>query len=241
MPWSVLIPVKSARVYEEIVRQIKTLIIENKIKPGERLLSERELAEKFRVSRTSVRDALRTLESLNIIEIKQGGGAFVRDISIKTLIDPLVNFILSKREAIAELFEARRVIEPGIAYLAAQRASEEEIKEMDKILLEQENQVRAGRTGVEMDNAFHDAIAAASHNKAIMRIVHLLMDLLTESREETLQIHGRAELSAKAHRKIFKALENKNPEEARNAMERHILEIEKLVLKEDVLRSKRKK
>lgn len=235
MPWSVIEPVKSARIYEEIVRQIKALIIENKIKIGERLPAERELAEKFRVSRTSVREALKTLESLNMVEIKQGGGTYVKEVSIENLIEPLVNFILTRREAVAELFEARRVIEPGIAYLAAQRATEPEIEGMSKILEKQAMEIKSGRTGVQMDNDFHDAIAAASHNKAIVRIVHLLMDLLTQSREEALQIKGRPRFSYKAHLAILKWIREKNPEKAKEAMERHIREIEELVMKDDVI------
>ena len=178
-------PVKSTRIYEEIVRQVKQLIAEGRLKSGDRLPPERDLAEKFRVSRTSVREALRALQSRGLIEIRAGEGAFVRDVSVETLIEPLALVILPHREAVGELFEARRLLEPAIAALAARRATREEIPEMERILEDQAKEVAAGRTGMVQDAALHAAIANSAHNRAITRIVNALMDLLTQSREES--------------------------------------------------------
>src|SRR3989475_9716028 len=114
-------PIKSTRIYEEIVRQVKQLIAEGRLKTGDRLPPERELAEKFVVSRTSVREALRALESLGFIEIRAGEGTFVREMSVDELVGPLALVLTSQREAIGELFEARRGLEPAIAALAAGR------------------------------------------------------------------------------------------------------------------------
>src|ERR1051326_6004333 len=116
-------PIKSTRIYEEIVRQIKTMISEGRLKSGDQLPPERDLAEKFVVSRTSVRAALRALESLGLIEIRPGEGTFVREVSVESLIEPLALVMLSQREAIGELFEARRLLEPSIAAFAALRAT----------------------------------------------------------------------------------------------------------------------
>ncbi|MEK8035520.1 MAG: GntR family transcriptional regulator [candidate division NC10 bacterium] len=142
--WPGVEPIKSARIYEEIVRQVKQLIAEGKLKSGDRLPPERDLAEKFVVSRTSVREALRALESRGLIEIRAGDGAFVRDISVETLIEPLALVILPHREAVGELFEARRLLEPAIATLAARRATPEEIAEMERILEAQGKEVAEG-------------------------------------------------------------------------------------------------
>ena len=116
-------PVKSTRIYEEIVRQIKAMIAEGRLKSGDQLPPERDLAEKFLVSRTSVREALRALESLGLIEIRPGEGTFVREVSVESLIQPLALVMASQREAMSELFEARRLLEPLIAGLAATRAT----------------------------------------------------------------------------------------------------------------------
>ena len=160
-------PVRSTRIYEEIVRQVKLLIADGKLKSGDRLPPERELAEKFVVSRTSVREALRALESRGLVEIRAGEGAFIRDISLETLIEPLALVILPHREAVGELFEARRMLEPAIAALAARRATPEEIAEMQRILDDQAREVSQGRTGLAQDAAFHAALAQSAHNRAI--------------------------------------------------------------------------
>ena len=96
------------------------------------------------VSRTSVREALRALQSRGLIEIRAGEGAFIRDVSVETLIEPLALVILPHREAVGELFEARRLLEPAIAALAARRATREEIAEMERILEDQAKEVAAG-------------------------------------------------------------------------------------------------
>ena len=123
-------PIKSTRIYEEIVRQVKALIAEGRLKSGDQLPPERDLAAQFKVSRTSVREALRTLESLGLIEIRPGEGTFVREVSVESLIEPLAHVILSQREAVGELFEARRLLEPALAGLAARRATQDDLHEM---------------------------------------------------------------------------------------------------------------
>jgi GntR family transcriptional regulator, transcriptional repressor for pyruvate dehydrogenase complex len=223
-------PIKSTRIYEEIVRQVKQLIAEGRLKTGDRLPPERELAEKFVVSRTSVREALRALESLGLIESRPGEGTFVRQVSVDALVGPLALMMTSQREAIGELFEARRVLEPAIAALAASRATPEEVQEMERILESQAREVAAGRTGLAEDAAFHTAIGAAAHNHAITRIVHAIMDLLTQSREESLNTPGRPTRSHQDHRRILQAIARRNPSAARQAMLDHLVAVEGLVL-----------
>ncbi len=223
-------PIKSTRIYEEIVRQIKTMIAEGRLKSGDQLPPERDLAEKFVVSRTSVREALRALESLGLVEIRAGEGTFVRGVSVEALIEPLALVLTTQREAIGELFEARRLIEPAIAALAAGRATPDEIQEMERILEDQAREVTAGRTGVAQDARFHAAIAAAAHNQAISRIVNAIMDLLTQSREESLSTPGRPERSHQNHRRILDAIARHDAAAAERAMRDHIGAVEALVL-----------
>src|SRR5205807_8261983 len=150
-------PIKSTRIYQEIVRQVKAMIAEGRLKSGDRLPPERDLAEKFVVSRSSVREALRALESLGLVEIRAGEGTFVREVSVESLIEPLALMMVSQRGALAELFEARRLLEPGIAALAASRATLEEVSEMERILEEQSKEIAECRTGLVQDAAFHAA------------------------------------------------------------------------------------
>jgi GntR family transcriptional regulator, transcriptional repressor for pyruvate dehydrogenase complex len=225
-----LAPIKSTRIYEEIVRQVKAMIAEGRLKGGDRLPPERDLAEKFVVSRTSVREALRALESLGLVEIRPGEGTFIRQMSVDALIEPLALLMVSQREATGELFEARRLLEPSLAALAASRATPEEIQEMERLLEEQAKEIVAGRTGLALDAQFHAAIGAASHNRAITRIAHAIIDLLAQSREDSLNTPGRPTRSHEDHRRVLAAIAARDPEGARRAMLEHIEAVEALVV-----------
>lgn len=222
-------PVKSTRIYEEIVRQVKAMIAEGRLKSGDQLPPERDLAEKFVVSRTSVREALRALETLGLLEIRPGEGTFVRATSVDALVEPLALAMASQREAIAELFETRRILEPAIAALAAERATPDDVRDMDRILAAQAGEVAAGGTGVEQDARFHAAIATAAHNRTITLVVNRIMDVLTQSREDSLSISGRPERSHHDHRRILAAITSRDPEAARSAMLDHLVAVERLV------------
>ena len=150
--------------------------------------------------------------------------------SVDALVGPLALMMTSQREAIGELFEARRVLEPAIAALAASRATPDEVQDMERILESQAREVAAGRTGIAEDAAFHTAIGAAAHNRAITRIVHAIMDLLTQSREESLNTPGRPTRSHQDHRRILQAIAKRNPSAARQAMADHLVAVEALVL-----------
>jgi GntR family transcriptional repressor for pyruvate dehydrogenase complex len=148
---------------------------------------------------------------------------------VETLIEPLALVILPHREAVGELFEARRLLEPAIAALAARRATRDELGEMERILDEQAKEVAQGRTGVVQDSALHAAIANSAHNRAITRIVNALMDLLTQSREESLHTPGRPTRSHEDHRRILEAIKRRDEVAAHRAMLDHLIAVESLV------------
>ena len=222
--------IKKTRIYEEVVSQVHELIKQGRFKAGDQLPSERELAETFKVSRTSVREALRALETQGLIISRTGTGNFVAYLPIERLVAPLAKLLIEEKAALAEVFELRKLIEPQIAILAAERATPRDVERMKHLLEKQREQVQSGATGVEADSEFHFAIGQATQNHAIEKLVSGLLDVLSHSREESLQTSGRREASIDSHRAIIIAIENHDQDAAREAMTRHIEQVEKNVL-----------
>ncbi|OGQ81884.1 MAG: hypothetical protein A3F90_11640 [Deltaproteobacteria bacterium RIFCSPLOWO2_12_FULL_60_19] len=222
--------IKKTRIYEEVVSQIHELIREGKFKAGDQLPSERELAETFKVSRTSVREALRALEAQGLMVSRTGAGNFVADLPIESLVAPLAAMLIEEKGALADIFEMRKLIEPEIAALAAERATKRDIERMKRILDKQREAVSRGETGVEADAELHFAIGRATQNQALEKLVSGLMDILSHSREESLQTKDRRKASIESHRKILSAIEEHNTTKARQAMLLHIEQVEENVL-----------
>ncbi len=221
--------VKRTRVYQEIVAQIKALIAQGRIQPGDRLPPERELADLFKASRNSVRDALRVLEQMGLIESRQGDGNYVRALSPEALTEPLASLLLQSREQMRELWEVRRIFEPAVAEYAAQRAAPEELEELEAILDEQEVQIARGSTALEQDTAFHYRLAEAARNPLMLRVTDTMMSLLRASRERSLQQGDRPRHSLAGHRRILEALRAGDPGGARATMLQHLREVESRV------------
>jgi GntR family transcriptional repressor for pyruvate dehydrogenase complex len=219
-------PIKKAKVYEEIVTKIKDMVEKGRFKSGDQLPVERELAEVFRVSRSSVREALRSLETQGFIESRQGDGTYIASQPVESLVRPLASVILTEKDDQMELFEMRRMIEPDLAYLAAERATEEEIAMMEKVLALQEEQIARGEFGTDVDRNFHYIMVRAAKNKAILRITDNIIDLLAESREQYLQVDGRPQKSILRHREVLDAIRARDPERAEKCMLEHLVDIE---------------
>jgi GntR family transcriptional repressor for pyruvate dehydrogenase complex len=219
-------PIKKAKVYEEIVTKIKDMVEKGRFKSGDQLPVERELAEVLRVSRSSVREALRSLETQGFIESRQGDGTYIASQPVESLVRPLASVILTEKDDQMELFEMRRMIEPDLAYLAAERATEEEIAMMEKVLALQEEQIARGEFGTDVDRNFHYIMVRAAKNKAILRITDNIIDLLAESREQYLQVDGRPQKSILRHREVLDAIRARDPERAEKCMLEHLVDIE---------------
>jgi GntR family transcriptional regulator, transcriptional repressor for pyruvate dehydrogenase complex len=222
--------VSRARLYEAVAAQIQSLISEGKLKPGDRLPPERELAERFQVSRSSVRDAIRSLEVMGLVKSRQGEGTVVLDITADSLIVPLSSGLLHNAKLVHELLEARIMLEPPIAAWAAVNATDEEIAHLEDVLRRQHERMVRQKTTVEEDSEFHYTIAVAARNAVVRRVVDILMDLLTESRGRSLQVPGRLERSYAGHRRVLRALKRRDAPGAYLAMQKHLKQIEDLVL-----------
>jgi GntR family transcriptional regulator, transcriptional repressor for pyruvate dehydrogenase complex len=231
IPQVPLEPVKRSRIYEHIVEQIHALIREGRWAPGDQIPPERELAERFRVSRTSVREALRALEMQGVIDSRQGGGTFVRTADIETLVGPLAAAILRGRRELAEVLEVRELIEPGIARLAATRASAEHVAELENLLERQRECIAAGRAFVEEDTAFHYTLARAADNHILLRLHNVILDVLRESRQSYLHVPDRPQMSLRGHEAMLAAVKARDADAAYRASLAHITEVRDGILK----------
>jgi GntR family transcriptional repressor for pyruvate dehydrogenase complex len=223
-------PIKKTRIYEKIVDEIKELITQGSLKWGDQLPTERELSETFKVSRTCVREAFRILEFQGFLESRPGNGTYVANNAIDSLVQPLASFILKEKDYQIELFEMRRLLESQLAYLAAERATPENMAKMEKILKRQEEQIANGETGLDSDSDFHHALAEAANNRILLHIINTTIEFLAESRESYLLGEERAKKSLAHHKNILNAIKKGDGELAAKAMREHIEAVEKTLV-----------
>jgi len=222
-------PVKKTRIHEEIVSKIRDMIEGGKLKTGDQLPTERELAEAFKVSRPSVREALRALESQGFLVSRQGDGTYVSQQPIELIIEPFASVITKEKYDQQELFEMRRLIEPQLAFLAAERATPEEIAEMEKLVAIQEDELDGVYSGLNPDQTLHDVLTRSSKNKILISIMENLMDSLTESRDKYLQVEDREQRSLARHKDILDAIKLRDSELAARIMREHLEETEAIL------------
>jgi GntR family transcriptional repressor for pyruvate dehydrogenase complex len=224
-------PIKKTRVSEEVFRQLSEMIRDGYFQPGDPLPNERALSEQFQVSRASVREALRTLQTMGLIESHVGvsGGNFVKQVNVRTLLSPFADFLDNERQTLQEIMEFRLVLETEISRIAASRRNSEDLDRIRESLDAMRDNVEEGGIGLEEDNVFHEDIARATHNEVFVHMLTMARTLLSKSRETTLSIKGVPQTGIRHHTRIFKALEEGNPDKAAEAMHQHLLEAQKNV------------
>jgi len=218
-------PVVKPRLHDQISEQINKLIAEGFLKAGDRLPSERELAERFKVSRNSVRDALRTLEAKGLVEIRQGDGTYIRETNAAELYQAMIDILAMKKETIREIMQVRKILEPGVAYYAAQNATPDELKALEEILEKQEAKAAIDDPGVEEDSRFHYLIAQMTGNGFLVSLLQLINESIRDTRDIVLRYPDTRSATRVGHRRILDALASGNPDRARAAMLAHIEEV----------------
>ena len=221
--------VRKTRVSEEIINQIRDLITSGQLKVGDRLPAEREFAKILQVGRSTVREAIRALESLGILQARPGEGTFLVANPGEQKPDAITANAFKSWENQRKLFEVRLVIEPDLAALAARRASSSQIVKMRETLQDQEASVKHGEINIKADTTFHFLLAEAAQNEILLRIMDSLMSLLHETREASLHTGNRSVSSLKQHKAILRAIEAHDPAAAERRMREHIKGMEKLV------------
>jgi GntR family transcriptional repressor for pyruvate dehydrogenase complex len=222
--------VEKKRAYEDVVAQIRAFIKDGRLKQGDQLPTERDLSVTFKVSRATIREAIRTLESMKLVQSRQGAGTYVLTSNEENLIQPLAAALFHEKDNIYDIFYVRKIIEPHVAELAANNATPEEINRLAAIIIEHEESVVHGKSGVKFDTAFHGLLGRMSKNSVLERLLSALNDLLEQTRDEYLQDDERAKKSILGHHKVFTAVKNRDCSAALRAMYRHLKEVETIVM-----------
>ncbi len=222
-------PAKQNRIFEDVVEQIQNAILSGQVKPGETLPSERDLRDVFRVSRGTIREALRVLEQKGLIEIKLGvgGGAVVRDVPTDKLGETLALLIRSRKISLEHLAEFRKGVEGDITALAAQRATDRDIQNLEHILKKAREYCDKGtefvRQFLEVDMKFHLTLSQISGNPVYETVERIVQGNIIPYYETFLDMGGgKLRENYDDLHKIVKAIKQKHPEEARAIAREHV-------------------
>ena len=221
--------VRRTKASREIVAQIREMVAGGHLKAGDRLPPERELSQLFGVGRSTLREAVRVLESLGHVEVRAGEGTFLAEGDAAITQGNLPTELFSKWSTQLNLFELRTVLEPGLAGLAARRATSDNLTKMHEVLVAQAAQVRQGESGTDEDATFHELIAEATRNPALVHLMKHLAKSLRETRDPSLQRDGRPARSLRENRAILAAIEARNPTLAARRMQAHIRSLERVL------------
>lgn len=231
-----LTSIPRVRLYEAIIRTLERLITEGHYRPGDRLPSEREMARAFKVSRTAVREAMSVLESAGLVDVRPGLGIFVREGTESAFRRRMATMLLSERNSLLDLLEVRSILEAEGASMAAIAASPEDLEEIRAAYEALSRAVAEGRLGTEEDYAFHYAVAKASGNMVLVKVMNAIADVyqdgLARRRSRALEVPGRPAKVLMEHRRIVEAIERRDPDGARRAMKQHVGAVRARLLEE---------
>ena len=218
--------VKTSRLFEQIVQQVEDSILSGQLKPGDQLPAERDLAQRFGVSRTAVREAVKTLREKGLVEAYSGRGTFVTNgtsQAIRQSLDLMIR--INQQEGSAHLAELRQVVEPEIAALAAERIEEQLLSTMRDAVAIMDRSLQDPEAYVEADLDFHLALAEAVGNPLILSLLDSIVGLLREQRSRIFGMDGGPERGQYHHKRILAAVEKHDSEKARDAMRAHLKQV----------------
>ncbi|WP_069815152.1 FadR/GntR family transcriptional regulator [Streptomyces sp. TP-A0874] len=222
-------PMGRTRLYEQVLERLRAYVAEGELRTGDRLPTERELAARLGVSRSSVKQAVVVLEAQGLVEVRHGGGTYLlRD----TLAAEPVHQLLERRRRLPDVLEAREALETKLAELAAERRTEGDLRGLREALALMEREIAEGGHGAEGDRRFHAAVTAAAHSSLLAEFMRSISEQITESRHESLRQSGRPKRSLAQHQGILDAIEAQQPKAAAAAMRRHVRTVAKVRLLE---------
>jgi GntR family transcriptional repressor for pyruvate dehydrogenase complex len=226
--------IKSNKVSQHIIDQVRRAIFDGRLKPGDKLPSERELTEKFKVSKATLREALRSLEVLGFLEIRKGvsGGAFVTEVDMTKARDSFTNFLLFKNLSLKDLSEVRLLLEPYIAEKATLSITQKDLSRLEELIQESERAIKndIAFESREDEIEFHRIIASVTGNPILMFILDFVENLLIDTKAILKPGKDFSTKVLRAHKRIYKGLLERNLKKVHQEMVRHIREVEKDLL-----------
>ncbi len=220
------VPVQSTKVFEHIVAQIEQQILLGHLRSGDRLPTERELAEQFHASRTAVREAMKTLAQQGLVEMRPGRGTIVIDGTSRALSDSLGRLLrVNQLESERSLVEVREIFEPEIAALAAERATAEDIAQLRLAVATMETHLDEADAFISADTQFHQILARATQNALMLTLMDPIMSQLIEQRKHIFGVEGGPHRGQQHHKLILDAIVRHDPAAARLAMRAHLRQV----------------
>lgn len=217
---------------DEVAEQVISSIIRKEYQPGDRLPSEMQLSKLLGVSRLTVREALKQLHKMGLLEIKQGEGTFIRQVNEESYLKSLIPLLILDENSLHHLIEARFCIEMTTAALCAEHGNTREMKALKDTLKEMDVRIERGdlKGYQQLDVEFHVLIAAASKNRVLYRILQIIQDILSIQVEKVIFSLEASRISVKRHYQLLKAFEEKDGEGAREIMRNHLEDARNLLL-----------
>jgi GntR family transcriptional repressor for pyruvate dehydrogenase complex len=221
-------PIQSVRVFEQVAEQIEKRILDGELRSGDRLPTERELAEQFQVSRTAVREAMKILAQKGLVDMRPGRGTIVIDGAREAMqhsIGLVMKLKLGEVGGSDNLVEVRELLEVEIAGLAAARATGKEIAAMREAVKVMDESLSNADAYIAADNCFHEALAQATQNTLIFMLINSIVNLLSEQRKQIFEVAGGPERGQTHHKRILESVVRRDPEAARAAMRSHLRQV----------------
>ena len=208
--------------YEEIAAHMIERIHAGELRPGDRLPPERALAEEYGVSRTAIREALRSMEMMGMVESRVGEGTHIKAPSLSNIVDPFSIVMAQNARLGGELIEVRLILETEIAALAARRRTEEQLRQLEESVRAMRADLESGGMGIESDERFHALLAGAAGNEALSIMLNMCSGMLSRTRPITQAVKGVPRMALKDHAAICDAVRAQDERAARRLMRAHL-------------------
>lgn len=225
------VSLKPKRLSDSAVEQILNLVRQGHLDPGSKLPPERELITRLSVSRTSLREAIRILETMGVLRVVPGRGTWVRDDYAEPVLGGNLSWLPKHSDDVFQIFEMRETLEVRAAALAAERGTPEQIAAVNAAVRRYEEAVNAGEADAlaDTDRAVHESISRASGNKYLIQVLDSVQDLVQDIRKVMVAIPGRPARIAQEHHPVLEAIQAHDPAAAARAMSHHVRNAEEEV------------